>query len=294
MLTEPLTMPPSRLLRIAYASIVAFLFAPNIHLGTFYFSPELALLVGNIFVYLVSPKGRFMLTLIGKNKIADGTYEFVFMPDRPFTFKPGQYLEWTLGHRFSDDRGNRRFFTIASSPTEKTVRLGVKFYAPESSFKRALWNMEPSSVASASHIAGDFTLPHDKKKKLVFIAGGIGVTPFRSMVQYCMDTKDARSIVLLYSNKTASEIAYKDVFDKAEREIGMKTVYALTDVPVPVPDTHTGFIDGALIAQEVPDFKERIFYLSGPHSMVTAFEKTLREMGVSRFHIKTDYFPGFA
>ncbi|MDP2655729.1 MAG: hypothetical protein Q8P17_04390 [bacterium] len=294
MLTEPLTMPPNRTLRILYGTIVGFLFAPSIHLGSFYFTPELALLVGNIFVYIVSPKGRFMLTLIGKNKIADATYEFVFMPDRKMSFKPGQYLEWTLGHKFSDNRGNRRYFTIASSPTENTVRLGVKFYAPESSFKRTLWSMSANDVVSASHIAGDFVLPRDKKKKLVFIAGGIGVTPFRSMVQYLIDTKDPRSVVLLYSNKTAAEIAYKDVFDRAQREIGMKTVYALTDEPVPMPGAFSGFIDGALIAREIPDFRERTFYLSGPHGMVTAFEKTLRNMGVSRFNIKTDYFPGFA
>ena len=107
------------------------------------------------------------------------------------------------------------------------------------------------------------------------------MTPFRSQVQYLMDTKDTRTVTLLYSNKTASEIAYKNIFDTAEREIGMKTIY-------------TSRIDGAMIAREVPDYKERTFYLSGPHGMVTAFEKTLHDMGVSRFSIKTDYFPGFA
>ncbi len=294
MLTEPLTMPPNRFLRILYGAIVGFLFAPNIHIGCFYFTPELALLIGNIFVYIVSPKGRFMLTLLEKNKLADGTYEFVFAPDRPFVdFRPGQYVEWTLGHRFGDNRGNRRYFTIASSPTEKVVRLGAKFYEPKSSFKRALNDMRVGSTISVSHLAGDFVLPKDKRKKLVFIAGGIGVTPFRSMVQYLVDTKDARTVTLFYSNKTASEIAYKDMFDAAAA-IGLKTVYALTNEPVPIPGTYAGMIDGALIAREVPDYQERTFYISGPHGMVEAFKKTLHDMGVSRFHIKTDYFPGFA
>jgi len=294
MLTEPLTMPPSRWLRVAYGGLVGLLFAPNVHLGPLYFSPELALLFGNVFVYFVSPKGRFILTLTQRMKIADGTYEFIFTPDRPLHFKPGQYLEWTLGHRFNDDRGNRRFFTIASSPTEKVVRLGVKFYAPESSFKRALWSMRANDTVSASHIAGDFVLPKDKKKKLVFIAGGIGITPFRSIVQYLTDTKDTRPVTLLYSNNKASEVAYRNVFDRAAQEIGLKTVYTLTDEPVPLLGMYNGFIDDALIAREVPDYTERIFYLSGPHGMVTAFEKILHDMGVSRFNIKTDYFPGFA
>jgi ferredoxin-NADP reductase/Na+-translocating ferredoxin:NAD+ oxidoreductase RnfD subunit len=294
MLTEPLTMPPSRFLRILYGAIVGFLFAPNIHLGSFYFTPELALLIGNVFVYIVSPKGRFMLTLVEKKEVAEGTFDFVFAPDRPLVFKAGQYLEWTLGHRFNDDRGNRRFFTIASSPTEEFVRLGVKFYKPSSTFKRALWAMKEHDKISVSHIAGDFVLPENKKRNLVFIAGGIGVTPFRSMVQYMVDTKDPRSVALLYSNKAASEIAYKDVFDDAAQTINIKTVYAITNDPTPVAGTYNGYIDKELIAREIPDYKERTFYISGPHGMVEAFKKTLYEMGVSRLHIEVDYFPGFA
>lgn len=293
MLTEPLTMPPNRWLRIPYAAIVGFLIAPQIHVGSFYVAPELALLAGNLFSYSVSPKGRFLLTLVQRNKLAAGVYEFVFAPDRPFTFRPGQYLEWTLGHRPADNRGNRRFFTIASSPTEGVTRLGVKFYKSASSFKRALGAMEVNDTVSASQLAGDFVLPKDVTKKLAFIAGGIGVTPFRSMVQYLIDTKDARSVILLYSNTTASEIAYKETFDRAGQTMDMKTVYALTDELHPVPGTYNGLIDRALIAREVPDYKERIFYISGPHSMVEAFKKTLRKMGVSRFRIRTDYFPGF-
>ncbi|MFI5260656.1 MAG: hypothetical protein ACHQU0_02585 [Candidatus Paceibacteria bacterium] len=294
MLTEPLTMPPSRLLRIIYGAIVGFLFAPNIHLGSFYFSPELALLIGNVFVYAVSPKGRFMLTLVEKREVAEGTYDFVFAPDRPLAFKAGQYLEWTLGHRFNDDRGNRRFFTIASSPTEDTVRLGVKFYKPSSTFKRALWAMKEHDKISVSHIAGDFVLPENKKRNLVFIAGGIGVTPFRSMIQYMADTKDSRSVALLYSNKTAAEIAYKDVFDAAAQSIDLKAIYAITNDPTPVAGTYNGYIDKDLIMREIPDYKERTFYISGPHGMVEAFKKTLGDMGVSRLHIEVDYFPGFA
>lgn len=294
MLTEPLTMPPSRGLRVVYGSIVGLLFAPHVHLGSFYFSPELALLIGNIFVYVVSPKGRALLTLVEKRQIADSTYEFTFTPDRPIAFRAGQYMEWTLGHRRSDNRGNRRFFTIASSPTEAVVRLGVKFYEPMSSFKRELATLQVQDTLSASHVAGDFVLPNNAKKKLVFIAGGIGVTPFRSMVQYLIDTKDTRAVTLLYSNKTFAEIAYKDIFDRAATELGLKTVYALTNEPAPVAGTYSGPIDAALIVREIPDYKECTFYISGPHGMVEAFKKTLHDMGVSRFNIKSDYFPGFA
>lgn len=294
MLTEPLTMPPSRLLRMIYGVLVGILFSPSIHLGSLYFSPELALLVGNIYVYAVSPKGRFMLTLVEKRELAAGAFEFVFASDRPLAFRAGQYIEWTLPHRANDDRGNRRYFTIASSPTENALRLAVKFYKPASTFKRALWAMQPGDTISASHVAGDFTLPRDPKTKLAFIAGGIGITPFRSMVEYVIDRKETRDIALLYSNKTSSEIAYRDFFDAASHTIGLKTVYAVTDEPARAPGTYTGIIDRTLIEREVPDYKDRIFYISGPHSMTEAFTKTLRDMGIPRLHIKTDYFPGFA
>ncbi|MFA5942575.1 MAG: RnfABCDGE type electron transport complex subunit D [Candidatus Paceibacterota bacterium] len=294
MLTEPLTMPSTRLGRLAFGAIIGFLFAPNIHIGSFYFTPEIALLVGNLFAYFVSPEGRFTLTLIGKNKIASGMYDFVFKPDWLFNFYPGQYLEWTIPHRSSDNRGNRRYFTIASSPTEEEVRLGVKFYEPKSSFKQALDGLQIGDTVSVSQLTGDFVLPKDPAQKLVFIAGGIGITPFRSMVRYLVDTNDTRSIVLLYSNKFSSEIAYKETFDEAAQKIGMKTVYVLTGEPHPVPGTYAGRIHEGLIANEIPDYKERTFYISGPPAMVSATARGLHTMGVSRSRIKTDYFPGFA
>lgn len=294
MLTEPLTTPPTRTLRVLYGAIVGFLFAPTIHIGTFYMTPELALLVGNIFSYIVSPKGRYMLTLTAVEKMANDVYDFVFTPDRAFPFSPGQYLEWTLPHQYADDRGNRRYFTIASAPTEGQVRLGVKFYSPSSTFKRALAAMKAGSTISASHLSGSFVLPRDPKQKLAFIAGGIGVTPFRSMIQYLLDSKQARPIVMLYSNKTVADVAYKSIFDRAQAELGIRTLYTISGEKTAPPGMIHGSIDASLIAHEVPDFRDRTFYISGPKAMVDAFKKTLTAMGVSRFKIKSDFFPGFA
>ncbi len=295
MLTEPLTTPPTKQLQIIYGSLVGFLFAPSLHLGSIYSTPELALVVGNLFSYLVSPKDRLMLKLKEKILIALDTYDFVFIPDRPLTFTAGQYLEWTLPHEKPDQRGNRRYFTIASSPTESEIHMGVKFYPQASSFKQSLSNLPIGDTIAAGQCAGDFTLPKDKNKKLVFIAGGIGVTPFRSMVKYLLDTREQRSIVFLYSNKTEAEIAYKNFFDAASLMPTMKMVYTLTeqDAILPSWQGERGMIDEYMIVRSVPDYRERIFYLSGPHAMVTAFDKILKNMGVPRNHIKIDFFPGF-
>ncbi len=286
MLTEPLTSPVARLHRIVYAAIVGIFFIPGMHIGSFYFAPEYALLIGNVYAYIVSPKIRRVLTLVSSQEVAKGVWDFAFAPDKPISFKAGQYLEWTLGHKNPDQRGNRRYFTISSSPTQNEIYLGIKMYEPSSTFKQALKAMKPGDTISAGQLAGEFTLPKNKKQKLVFIAGGIGITPFCSIVQYMLDSGDARDAVLLYSNKTADEIAYKDFFDDASSKLGMKTLYWVT--------SDMGFMDAAHIQREVPDYKDRMFYISGPHSMVTAFELSLCELGVPRRNIKVDFFPGFA
>ena len=295
MITEPLTTPPRRAGRMLYGGLVGFLFAPWVGIGSFFFTPELALLAGNIFSYLISPKFKAVLKLKEVRKLATDTYEFVFAGRAP-NFKPGQYAEWTLKADSSDSRGNRRYFTLASAPTEEYVRLGIKFYANASSFKKYLAEFKGGSSMLAGNIAGDFTLPWNKKKKLVFIAGGIGVTPFRSMAQYLADKREMRDAVLFYSNKTEGEIAYKDVFDSVQAAgVGFRTIYTLTDKGVaPAWPGERGYVDAAMIERHVPDYRERTFFISGPRSMVTAFQATLRELGIPRRRIKVDFFPGFA
>ncbi len=293
MLTEPLTTPPRRGLRIVYGILVGALYAPALHIGSVYSTPELALLAGNLFSYIVSPKYRRVLTLRAKIKLGPDIYEFVFTLPRAVRFRAGQYMEWTLGHEPRDSRGNRRYFTLASSPTERELRIGVKFYDPPSTFKNRMLNMQPGDEVLASQIAGDFTLPKDSKEKLVFIAGGIGVTPFRSMVKYMMDKNERRPAVLLYAAKDAEQFAYKDLFDAAEEQIGLKPVYVAANAP-PSWRGLQGNITPEMIRAEVPDFRERTFYISGPHAMVTSFEDVLERLGVSKARIKTDFFPGYA
>jgi ferredoxin-NADP reductase/Na+-transporting NADH:ubiquinone oxidoreductase subunit NqrB len=295
MLTEPLTTPPTRGRRILYGAFVGILFAPWVHLGPVYSTPELALVAGNLLSFILSPKAKYILTLKKKEELGPGMYDFVFTKPS-LAFRPGQYLEWTLGHDRADSRGNRRYFTIASSPTENELRLGVKFYNPSSSFKKKMLDMAAGDAIMAGQLAGDFTLPRDRKKKLVFIAGGIGITPFRSMVKYLSDHGDKRAVTLFYSNRTNADIAYRDVFDEAKRTIGLKTVYAITgagETP-PAEGGHKGHIDGTLIRHELPDYRDRIFYISGTRAMVAAMEITLHRMGIPAKQIKTDFFPGFA
>ncbi len=294
MLTEPLTTPPTKMLQIFYGALVGFLFLPQVNIASFYFTPELALLAGNVFSYLVSPKEKLVLALKEKIRLSKDVFEFVFTSNRRLAFAPGQYMEWTLAHDRADSRSVRRYFTIASSPRDRNVRVGVKFYAPPSTFKRALYAMRPGDEIIASQLAGDFTLPRDKNKKLVFIAGGIGITPFRSMIEHLLETGQKRSVALLYSNKLPEEAVYKELFDRAEQEIGLETLYAFTGKNIQLPQGAVARIDAKTIAQKIPDYRTRVFYISGPERMVTGFKETLMQMGIKKSHIKTDYFPGFA
>ena len=285
MITEPLTTPPTRALRIIYGAIVGILFAPGIHIGQLYFSPEIALVTGNIFSYAVSPKKKYAMKLKSKEQIGEDIYNFTF-DVKKMNFAPGQYMEFTLAAQGSDSRGNRRYFTVASSPTENNLQLSVKFYEKSSTFKKHMLELQPGDRMMGGQLAGDFTLPKDKNKKLVFIAGGIGITPFRSMIKYLSDSGEKRDIILLYSNRHASEIAYREIFDEAARTIGLKTIYVTTD---------TGpKIDKKMITEEIPDFEERMFYISGTRGMVIGLKRILHESGIHQNHVKVDFFPGFA
>jgi ferredoxin-NADP reductase/Na+-translocating ferredoxin:NAD+ oxidoreductase RnfD subunit len=294
MLTEPLTAPPTRNLRRIYSVLTGVLFVPLVHIGPLYSTPELALVVGNVFAYLVSPKQRVFLKLTKKLKVAPNIVDFVFTPSQQLLFTPGQYMEFTLEHVHPDSRGNRRYFTLASSPTEPNVHLGVRFYEQSSSFKRAMYWMNNKTPFVGAQIAGDFTLPANPEQQLVFIAGGVGITPFRSMLKYLLDTQQKRDILILYVNRTEKEIIYRDVLNAAYTELGIKTFYTLTDTTA-IPRNWTGFvgrIDEQMIQTAVPRYEERTYYLSGPPEMVKAYEQVLKKMHIRKSQIKKDFFPG--
>lgn len=292
MFIEPATTPPTFKKQLIYSLIVGVLYGSQFRIGPLFSSPELALIIGNIYSYFVSQKEKLILTLISTKEIAKDTYEFVFRTSHKFSYIPGQYLEWTLSHKHSDSRGVRRYFTIASSPSEQEVKLGVKVEQNSSSFKKALVALKTGDQIMAGQLSGDFLLPKDTNKKLVFMAGGIGITPFRSMIKNLLDKNETRHIVLFYSNKTADEIAYREIFDKAQKN-GVIAIYVLTDIKS-VPKMwggESGHINEAMVKKYVPDYKKSTFYLSGPNAMVHAYKELLVGMGAT--DIVTDYFPGY-
>jgi glycine betaine catabolism B len=280
MLTEPLTTPPTEAGRYSYAALVGLLFPPQLHIFSLYSTPELALIVGNIWSYLISPKIKLLPKLQQQVRLAPDIAEFVFAPERSFRYQAGQYVDVTLAHPHTDNRGNRRMFTLASSPTEATLRFAVKFYPKGSSFKRALLAADAATLRlSISPPAGDFVLPDDPKQKLAFIAGGIGVTPYCSMIKYLLDRSETRDITLLYSERTQDELVYTEIFKQARTRLDAKVVYVLQKPPAGWRG-RTGYVTSAIIKAEIPDYSERLFYLSGPLAMITSVKAALGELGI--------------
>ena len=294
MLTEPLTTPPRKFLSNLYGVIIGILFGSQFTVGPIHASPEFALVVGNIFSYLVSPKAKPVLNFVAKRLIGSELYEFDFLPSHPFSYLPGQYLEWTIDPVHADSRGNRRYFTIASSPTEKEIKLGVKIGENHSSFKQHLLQLSAGDTIMASQLSGDFVLPKNKQQKLVFIAGGIGITPFRSMAKYLTDSKEQRDVTLFYACSNGSDFVYQNIFEAA-RSVGMKTIYVITHADEAPKDWtgEKGRLDAAMLQKHVSNFKDCHYYLSGPNVMVESYRKLLSELSVPRSQITTDYFPGF-
>lgn len=292
MLTEPATMPPRRGSQMVFGALVAVFYIGAWQIGPFTIYPEVALLLGNIFAYIVSPKVRVRLELKEIQRVSDQIYNYVFRPEKRFNFLPGQYMEWTLAGVPYDSRGNRRTFTIASSPTEPTVQLGMKYYEPASMFKAAFERLKPGDIVYASQLAGNFTLKGNEDRKLAFIAGGIGITPFRSMIKYITDKNMQTDIILLYTVSNPGDFAYvRDL--KAAAKAGVRTIPIVTGRGQKADNAINGELSVELLERLIPDCDERLFYVSGPNAMVDTARRNLYRLGVSLTNIKTDHFSGY-
>lgn len=294
MLPEPITTPSDKNLRMYYGIFTVLVFIVLQRLFTVSYTLELSLLFANLVGRMVRFNTKYNLILKQKKEIVPTIWEFIFEPVRPIQYIAGQFLEWSLPHKHADSRGARRFFTIASSPSEKDILLTVKIPEKPSTFKSALKSLAIGESLYATSLEGDFTEPKDKKNQYVFIAGGIGITPFRSIIMHLLESKTKITITLFYADHSPEEFVFKDIFDKAEREIGLKTVYVLSDNPPQNWQGETGHIDQAMIKRHVNDEKQAIYYISGPQPMVIAYEKILSDMNINKSQVKTDYFPGYS
>lgn len=214
---------------------------------------------------------------------------FFFKPERPVEYTAGQYAVWTLKHPKADDRGETRWFTLSSSPTDDLVTITTKYADDKSSsFKKALFKLQPGSEMLMSDPMGDFVLPKLIQTPLIFVAGGIGITPFHSILSWLTATGEQRPIKLLYGVNNEDEIIFQETFDKAGQH---------ATIVVSNPEAAWGGERGRLSADlilglEKPD-DDTLVYLSGPEPMVQALAKDLRQAGLRKEQIVSDEFPNY-
>lgn len=291
MLTEPLTLPPRKWHMYVEAVIVAILFVVPIKIGEFETNPAVALLVGNLFVAFVAGRRSLQLKFKERRTLTPTTDEFVFETNTPAAFKPGQFMELNVPQTKQDLRGERRSFSVTSLPGSKEVTFGIKFYEPSSTFKKALRSLKPDASIAVSNISGDFILPKDTDVKLLFIAVGIGVTPFISQLKTMIAEDEKRDITLVYSVSSAEELAYIDVLEKS----GIRCIVVSPNKPVALPSSWEYYeasrVTKDIIEKSVPDIIERVGYVSGPPIFVQVTKKSLRNLGIRK--VSSDYFVGY-
>lgn len=242
-------------------------------------------------------------------------------------FQAGQFVRLTLPGVANDARGSSRFFSLASSPTEKNfIMIATKI--SESPFKQQLAKLAVGEVVNISGPFGKFVLTNTASKQHVFLSGGIGITPFRSMLKYATDKKLPHKIVLLYSNQTPEDVVFKEDLEKIAAENPNITIVntitrpetsnnatlrqglrlssvRLSSPPKPAERPQgkqlhnnnliweAGRIDKAMISKFARDIPNSIFYICGPPSMVETLATMVKDMGISDEHLKLERFTGY-
>lgn len=222
------------------------------------------------------------LTLTSTKQETSDVTSFIFEPDQEFSWQPGQFLHYTFPHQAMDDRGEERWFTISAAPYEGHVMLTTRFAEDRSSsFKTALKNLPVGSSIEADDPEGEFVI-EDFSQKYILLAGGIGVTPFRSMLLQYTHDHNKLNADLLYANRN-NEFVFEG---------------ELTQVMPQQPDFHIHKIVERHISEGdirgvAPDLNVPYFYISGPKPMAFHYQDLLKGLGVPEEHIKLDKFPNY-
>jgi ferredoxin-NADP reductase len=230
-----------------------------------------------------------------KEEIADGTMAFHFEKPGGFAFKAGQFGDFTLINPVETDaEGNTRGFSLASAPYENTLMFATRMR--DTAFKRILRTMETGTEVSMDSPYGSFTLHNNARIPAVFLTGGIGITPVRSIVLQAAHDNLPHKIFLFDSNRRPEDAAFLHELTEAQNKnpnytfVGTMTEMENSDQQW---DGETGYITKAMLLKCIGDLSLPIYYIAGPASMVMAMRKTLNAAGVDDDNIRTEEFSGY-
>jgi ferredoxin-NADP reductase len=219
---------------------------------------------------------------------AKNTRAFWFSTKKPLRYQAGQFVEITLPLANPDERGNKHWFTLSSSPSEPLLAITTRLLDNKSTFKSKLNSLNPGDTFEVSEPMGDFVLPKDKSRSLIFVAAGIGITPFRSMVKWLTDDAQKRPIHLIYAVRTIEEAPYLNIFQGYPLKLNV-----LPKQPPPGWTQEAGILTGDKILALIGAAKSSLMYIAGPESLVEALNYQLKNSNIPEEQIVTDYFHGY-
>jgi ferredoxin-NADP reductase len=237
--------------------------------------------------------------LLSKRQIAEGTMAFSFRKPAGFDFRAGQAIDLTLiDPPETDGEGNTRAFSIASAPAESELTVATRIR--DSAFKRVLKGAGAGLAVKFDGPTGSLTLHKNASKPAVFLAGGIGITPFRSMAVQAAKEKLPHEIYLFYSNRTPEAAAFLDELQRLEAENPhFHLVANMSGMDESRPTSHkswggeTGQLDADKLRRHITSLNGPIYYIAGPPAMVAAMRDMALHAGVDEDDIRSEDFPGY-
>ncbi len=231
--------------------------------------------------------------LVKKEEIANGTMAFYFEKPEGFEFRAGQFADYTLiNPPETDEEGNTRSFSLITAPYEE--HIGAATRMRDTALKRVLKDISIGTEVKLDGPYGDFTLHKAETTPAVFLIGGIGVTPVRSMVAQATHDKTAHKITLIHSNRTPADMPFMADFERlAQENPNFTYIPAASDSSPEDWQGEQGRVDEAMIKKYVSDLNSPTYYLSGPEGMVKAMRQLLVGLSVNEDNIKTEEFAGY-
>lgn len=236
---------------------------------------------------------KFDLTFVKKEKLTKDTYTFYFERGKDLDFLAGQYFRITIPVKNPDERGSSRFFTISSSPTDINF-LTITTRIIKSSFKLKLNSLVAGEIISFFGPIGSLFVKENDKDSIVFLAGGIGLTPAHSILRYIDNKKIKLDFTLIASFSKRDEVIFYEELKEIElRNANVKVIYTLTKEENFYPDFETGRINEEMIKKYVQNYLDSKIFIVGPPAMVDKMSGTVKGLGISEEKIIKENFSGY-
>src|SRR5713226_4266068 len=233
--------------------------------------------------------------LLSRVEVAEGTMAFHFEKPPGFDFKPGQSADLTLlNPPETDSEGNTRTFSIASAPFENHLMFVTRMR--DTAFKRSLKKLPLGVPVKMDSATGSFALHKNSAKPAVFLAGGIGITPFLSIVRQADHDRLPHELHLFYSNRRPEDAAFLEALQMLEKSNpNFKLIGTMTEMSKSKKECQgeTGFVNKEMLSRHLTTLQGPIYYSAGPPAMVTGMRKILLGAGVDEDDIRTEEFAGY-